>query len=153
MAVIWRNLDDDGECDESTTHIARQVKKGHKYIYQKWFYEKPILPQYQDDALVYCDLSQSCREYVYNVSTTMAVKLMKQYNEAVDFTEAFKYCEQALQKQPLHAPSLILYADGLHKLGYSLRALSYILRAIKMHPRNKDAIEILRQIVESLSAH
>ncbi|CAB4032495.1 probable prolyl 4-hydroxylase 10, partial [Paramuricea clavata] len=49
MAVVWRNLDDDGKCDESTTHVAGQVKKGEKYIYQKWFYQKPILPQYQDD--------------------------------------------------------------------------------------------------------
>ena len=26
-------------------------------------------------ALVHCDLSESCREYIYNISTTKAVKV------------------------------------------------------------------------------
>ena len=31
-------------------NLAGQVKKGEKYIYQKWFYQKPILPQYKDNV-------------------------------------------------------------------------------------------------------
>jgi hypothetical protein len=38
-------------------YTAGQVKKGEKYIYQKWFYQKPILPQYQDDVSDTLDIS------------------------------------------------------------------------------------------------
>ena len=37
MAVVWGNLNKDGEVDENTLHTGRPVKQGKKYIITKWF--------------------------------------------------------------------------------------------------------------------
>ncbi|XP_046862556.1 probable prolyl 4-hydroxylase 3 isoform X2 [Xenia sp. Carnegie-2017] len=98
-AVVWKNLNLQGKCDAATSHVAAKVIKGQKLIYQKWFYQKPIMPSSREKIPVYCDLSGSCREYIYNVSSTKAVKLMNMYEYEMDPYKRLEHCEQALYEQ------------------------------------------------------
>lgn len=42
MAVIWRNMNEDGTLNPNTMHAGRPVKQGVKYIITKWFRQKPV---------------------------------------------------------------------------------------------------------------
>jgi prolyl 4-hydroxylase len=39
-AVIWHNVNDDGELDFTSRHAALRVKKGGKWIMTKWIRER-----------------------------------------------------------------------------------------------------------------
>jgi prolyl 4-hydroxylase len=38
-AIVWYNVDENGEIDRSTFHEARPVEKGEKWIATKWLRE------------------------------------------------------------------------------------------------------------------
>nr|XP_054766925.1 uncharacterized protein LOC129274093 [Lytechinus pictus] len=38
QAIIWNNMNSNGECEPISVHEAAQVRKGHKYIIQRWYY-------------------------------------------------------------------------------------------------------------------
>lgn len=75
-AVVWRNLDEDGNCNPLTEHVARPVfAGGSKIIMQRWYYEEatrllnfrpgaPPLSVYMPGTpLIACDDVDSCRQY------------------------------------------------------------------------------------------
>lgn len=35
-ALIWNNMDKDGNCDPTSIHAASEVVRGFKYIIQRW---------------------------------------------------------------------------------------------------------------------
>lgn len=76
-ALVWNNMDRDGNCDSMSAHVANSVSNGKKYILQRWYYyqsfyslgkrpprtEKPKRKTGQ--ARVSCDeyIHGSCRWY------------------------------------------------------------------------------------------
>ncbi|XP_029641138.1 uncharacterized protein LOC115215919 [Octopus sinensis] len=76
-ALLWNNMNKNGQCESLSQHLADPVKTGNKYILQRWYYyesfyslgkrpPKPHLPirdEYQ--PRVTCDESESgsCRWY------------------------------------------------------------------------------------------
>ena len=42
MAVVWRNMQEDGSLNPNTMHAGRPVTDGVKYIITKWFREYPV---------------------------------------------------------------------------------------------------------------
>ncbi|XP_041479070.1 uncharacterized protein LOC121426751 isoform X1 [Lytechinus variegatus] len=38
QAIVWNNMNSNGECEPISVHEAAQVMKGHKYIIQRWYY-------------------------------------------------------------------------------------------------------------------
>jgi len=74
-AVVWRNLDSEGECNILTEHTAKPVVKGRKVIMQRWYYEEaknlmnfrpgpPPLQNYtKGTPLIACDDEDMCRQY------------------------------------------------------------------------------------------
>ncbi|XP_019636225.1 PREDICTED: uncharacterized protein LOC109478849 [Branchiostoma belcheri] len=77
MAIVWNNMTPDGNCDPTSLHDASKVKKGHKFIIQRWYYYKsfyslgkrspePTLPARETgQPRVSCDEYEhgSCRWY------------------------------------------------------------------------------------------
>ncbi|XP_031556482.1 probable prolyl 4-hydroxylase 7 [Actinia tenebrosa] len=43
LALVWNSMDQDGNCEPLSLHDAKKVKKGHKYIIQRWYYYKSFL--------------------------------------------------------------------------------------------------------------
>ncbi|XP_070564959.1 uncharacterized protein [Ptychodera flava] len=39
-AIVWNNMDPDGNCEPLSIHTADVVTGGHKYIIQRWYYYK-----------------------------------------------------------------------------------------------------------------
>ncbi|CAE1234800.1 P4HA [Acanthosepion pharaonis] len=37
-ALVWNNMDRDGNCDSMSAHVANSVSNGKKYILQRWYY-------------------------------------------------------------------------------------------------------------------
>ena len=35
-AVVWNNMDKNGNCESMSAHVADIVTNGHKYILQRW---------------------------------------------------------------------------------------------------------------------
>eukprot|EP00057_Strongylocentrotus_purpuratus_P013043 XP_011667517.1 PREDICTED: prolyl 4-hydroxylase subunit alpha-2 [Strongylocentrotus purpuratus] len=76
-AIVWNNMNGGGECEPISIHEAAQVKTGHKFIIQRWYYYKsfsylgkrapePDLPaRASDQPRVSCDEYEhgSCRWY------------------------------------------------------------------------------------------
>lgn len=76
-ALLWNNMDSDGNCDPYSFHKAAIVSKGRKYILQRWYYyqnfpalgkrtPQPSVPERDElTARVSCDDYQfgSCRWY------------------------------------------------------------------------------------------
>jgi hypothetical protein len=74
-AVIWRNLDEDGNCNPLTLHSANPVIKGRKVIMQRWYYETatnvmnfppgapPVTDYLPGTPLIACDAEHACRQY------------------------------------------------------------------------------------------
>ncbi|XP_066301443.1 prolyl 4-hydroxylase subunit alpha-1-like [Branchiostoma lanceolatum] len=77
MAIVWNNMTHDGSCDPTSLHDASKVRKGHKFIIQRWYYYKsfyslgkrspePTLPARESgQPRVSCDEYEhgSCRWY------------------------------------------------------------------------------------------
>ncbi|XP_033103273.1 uncharacterized protein LOC117106042 [Anneissia japonica] len=76
-ALVWNNMNSAGDCQPLSLHEAAQVKKGHKYILQRWYYyesfyhlgKRPSEPNLPDRNVgqprVSCDEYEngSCRWY------------------------------------------------------------------------------------------
>ncbi|XP_071961640.1 uncharacterized protein [Antedon mediterranea] len=76
-ALVWNNMSPSGECQPLSVHEAAQVKEGHKYILQRWYYyesffhlgkrpSEPSLPERTvGQPRVSCDEYEngSCRWY------------------------------------------------------------------------------------------
>eukprot|EP00057_Strongylocentrotus_purpuratus_P013044 XP_011667518.1 PREDICTED: uncharacterized protein LOC105439808 [Strongylocentrotus purpuratus] len=76
-AIVWNNMNSGGECEPISIHEAAQVKTGHKFIIQRWYYyqsfsylgkraPEPDLPaRAPDQPRVSCDEYEhgSCRWY------------------------------------------------------------------------------------------
>ncbi|XP_035689841.1 uncharacterized protein LOC118425129 [Branchiostoma floridae] len=77
MAIVWNNMTPEGNCDPTSLHDASKVRKGHKFIIQRWYYYKsfyslgkrsaePTLPARESgQPRVSCDEYEhgSCRWY------------------------------------------------------------------------------------------
>eukprot|EP01064_Diplonema_japonicum_P016181 TRINITY_DN24190_c0_g1_i1.p1 TRINITY_DN24190_c0_g1~~TRINITY_DN24190_c0_g1_i1.p1 ORF type:complete len:394 (+),score=48.28 TRINITY_DN24190_c0_g1_i1:55-1236(+) len=67
--IVWKNTDDLGHCNTKTAHIARAVKSGVKYAYQKWFrikmqdHTSPVFSGATNGFS--CDRNNACREYLH----------------------------------------------------------------------------------------
>lgn len=76
-AIVWNNMNAAGQCDPLSVHTAAQVKEGHKFIIQRWYYYRnfyqlgkrmtePMLPaRLPGQPKVSCDEYEhgSCRWY------------------------------------------------------------------------------------------
>ncbi|CAH1789269.1 unnamed protein product [Owenia fusiformis] len=77
QALVWTNMDEDGNCDPMSIHEASKVQVGKKYILQRWFYyenfyslgrrqKEPDIPERSPgQGYVSCDAYDhgSCRWY------------------------------------------------------------------------------------------
>eukprot|EP01061_Rhynchopus_euleeides_P030349 TRINITY_DN50442_c0_g1_i1.p1 TRINITY_DN50442_c0_g1~~TRINITY_DN50442_c0_g1_i1.p1 ORF type:complete len:363 (+),score=113.21 TRINITY_DN50442_c0_g1_i1:143-1090(+) len=77
--VIWRNLDDAGLCNTFTFHTALPVRRGHKYVFQRWYNIEDTdhtSPEFTDVAnSMGCDRNGACREYMYAHQVKKGVSL------------------------------------------------------------------------------
>eukprot|EP00054_Salpingoeca_dolichothecata_P002662 m.23487 g.23487 ORF g.23487 m.23487 type:complete len:490 (-) comp13178_c0_seq1:105-1574(-) len=110
-ALIWNNLDEQGNCDLLTEHSSSPLRAGQKAIFQKWYYHTPALPQTHYDS-VRCDESLSCRAYINSPATRQANRfyenaLQLQREKSTDQQKTLFTFMRAVQAQPLHIPAVV----------------------------------------------
>ena len=138
MAILWNNLDADGRCDPRTEHASIPLRSGKKAIFQRWYYERHVLPGLWRDA-VNCDGSGSCRRYVNSGATRSANRLYDRagvHQQRGHTDAAIALYRDAHAAQPLHLQTLVNLAyllDGLNREDDAIEWFEKLLAVFPIH--------------------
>eukprot|EP00040_Diaphanoeca_grandis_P013132 m.66378 g.66378 ORF g.66378 m.66378 type:complete len:348 (+) comp23681_c0_seq1:112-1155(+) len=141
MAIVWNNLDDNGNCDARTQHASKPLTSGKKAIFQRWYYQRPVLAEVWRDA-VNCDGSGSCRRYTNTVRTRTANALFDKaasLKKQSDIPQILALYKEAVTSQPAHVQSLVGLAYVSEHLTDKQESISWFEKVVEQFPVHTGA--------------